>query len=89
MRADSEDGLPARHRVGADHRMDGGEGVADVFGGAARSAEQLETVFLGGFAELGLRIGGGEGFEEFLVRAGDAVEELVSGGPESVFCKAG
>jgi hypothetical protein len=67
-----------------DHGVHGGEVGADVFGGAARLGVQLEVVFFGRTVEFGLGVGGGEGFEEFLVGRGQAVVEFVAGGPEGV-----
>ena len=53
-------------------------------GGAAGGGVELEVAVLGGLVEFGLRVGGGKGLEEFLVRSGKAVVELVSGSPEGI-----
>lgn len=73
MLADGEYGLPAGDRVGADDRVDGLEQLADVLGGAASLAEELEAVALSGFVEAWLRVCGSQGLEEALVWLRDAV----------------
>lgn len=82
--ADGKDGFPPGNGVGADDGVDGLEEVADVLRGAAGFGVELEAVPVGGLVEAGLRVGGGQGLEEFLVWFGDAVVELVAGGPEGV-----
>lgn len=82
--AHGEDALPARHRVGAHHRVHGRQLVADVLGRAPGCRVQLELVLLGALVEGWLREGGGQPFEEFLVGLGDAVVDFVAGGPEGI-----
>lgn len=81
---DWKDALPTCDWVRADYGMDGFELGADVQGVAARLLVEGEVAAGGGVVEAGLGEGGGQGFEEFLVGSGDAVVDLVAGGPECV-----
>ena len=78
MVPDREDGFPARDRVGAHDGVHGLQVGAGVVRRAARGRVEVEGGFFGGFAEGGLGVGCGEGFEEGLVGAREAVEELVA-----------
>lgn len=82
---DGKHRLPPGNGVGADDGVDSLEEIADVLGGAARLGVELEAVALGGLVEAGLRVGCSQGLEEALVGCGDAVVELVAGGPEGVY----
>jgi hypothetical protein len=55
---DGEDGLPACDGVGANDRVHGDEFFADIFGSPAGFGVDFETVFLGGFVEFWLGVGG-------------------------------
>jgi hypothetical protein len=85
MVANGIDRLPACYGVGAYHGVSGSETIANIFWGAAWSGVQLEVLFLGSNVELGLRVGGRQGFEELLVRSGEAVVEFVAGSPKRVY----
>ena len=76
--ADGEDALPARHRVGADDRVDGLEDLADILGRTALLGEKLEVVLLGGLVEAWLSVGGRQSVQEAAERGRDAIVELVS-----------
>ena len=60
----------------------------DVQWRAARGHDCVPSFLTGGF-EDGLGAGGGQRLEELLVRAGDAVVDLVSRCPESVASRGG
>ena len=64
--------------------MDGFEDLTDVLGGTTWFGVNLETVLFSGFVKFGLSVGGGQRLEEFLDGSGDAVVDLVAGGPEGV-----
>ena len=77
--------LPARHRVGADHRVHGAEHAAYVLGGAARLVVDFDACPCSGVVEVGSREGTGQAVEHLLEGWGDAVVEFVAGGPEGVY----
>ena len=83
--ADCEDGFPACDRVCADYRVDGGELIADIMGGAARGGVEFEISFFGGLDEARLCVSGGQRVIELLVRCREAVVELVARSPERVY----
>jgi hypothetical protein len=67
MVADGEDRLPACNGVGPDYRMDGFEDFTNILGCAAGLRVDFKPVLGGSFVEFGLRVGGGQRFEELLV----------------------
>ena len=83
--ANAEDGLPAGDRVGADEGVDGLQQLADVLGRATLGRVDLEVVALGGVVEERLGREDGQLIEETLEGGRDAVVELISRGPESVY----
>ena len=84
MLADCEDRFPARDGVGADHGVNGGKFFADVIGGASGGGVEFEVIVFGARVELGLRVSGSQGVEEFLVRSRKTVVELIAGSPEGI-----
>lgn len=84
MVTDGEDALPPGDRVGAHHRVNSSETVADVLGTTTRGCVQLELIVLGALVEEGLRIRGCQRLQEFLIRLGNAVVDFVSGSPQCV-----
>jgi len=82
---DGEDRLPTGDWIGADHGVNGLEGLADIFGRAARGGIELEVVALRRFVEAWLGVVCDESVEEGAEGRGDAVIEFVARGPESVW----
>lgn len=80
----SEDGFPTCNRVCAHNGVDGFQYFADVLRSPTLTRKDLEAVLVSGFFEEGLSVGGGKGFEEFLVRSGDAVINFIAGCPKGV-----
>jgi hypothetical protein len=65
--------------------VDGFEDLTDVLGGTTWFGVNLETVLFSGIVKFGLSICGGQRLEEFLDGSGDAIVNLVAGGPEGVW----
>lgn len=82
--ADSENRLPARHRVGANYGMDRLKDLANILGRTTLCGPDLDTVFLGGSIKQRLRVVSRQGIEEASQSWRDAVVELVARGPKSV-----
>lgn len=85
VRADGENTLPSGHRIGADDRMDRLEELADILGCSSFTAEELEAIAVCRFVETGLCVSSCQGVEEPSKGWRDAIIQLVTGRPQSVY----
>jgi len=81
--------FPSCDGVSADHGMDGGQCSAVVERRAADALAERVSESLGLFEEEFRVMGCGEAFEELLHWRGEAVVDLVAGGPERVAAGGG
>lgn len=84
MAANREDALPARDWIGAHDGMDSLQLATDVLGRTPRLVVELKPCVFRHLPEERLLKGGGQAFEELLVRFADAVIDLVSRSPQGI-----
>ena len=77
--------LPSRDGIRPDDGVSGCQIFANVLRRTAGLVVDCEILLLGGFGIAGLRVDGGQGLKESLVRLGNAVKKFVTGGPESIY----
>lgn len=85
---DRVDGLPARHRVGANDWMGGGQLFAHIERRPAWGGIEREFASLGRLMELRLGAMHRQGFEKALNGGRDAVIELVARCPDGIYVRA-
>ena len=77
--------LPARKRMRPNNRVVRQEVQPCVACGTARAAVHSARVFFCGLGEGGGFMRGRQGFEKPFVRSGEAIIQLIAGGPERVY----
>jgi hypothetical protein len=85
MNAYGKNTLPARNRVGANHRVLSTQYLANILGRTTRSTMDIKIVLLSNFIEPRLSICRCQTLKELLVRLRDAVVDFVTGCPEGVY----